>query len=361
MSEPVEELRSTLTNPEQSRVLRWILLTGSRIGVLLAIMTGVYVVLLALATVNPIEMRDLLTETNAAQTLFSVLLSGAILLVSIVVSINSVVLSQEITDIENQHERIDASMEFHREIENFIEADITPARPADFLSAVLYAVSTQVEALTETDGEGNEAFRDDLEEYADQVAQDIERARKTLSTTKMGTFTVLLAGLSYNYSGQLHATRGLKYKYEDEISDDSEEMLDELLTTLKYVGTGREYFKSLYYKQELAKLSSRLLFVSLPVIVFTSYVILALDAALFPEVVLLGFSPLVLFISLAYTISLAPYILLTAYIVRSATITLKTLSSGPFILQEGSEIDSLDWDPETPSGDWELTERTADD
>jgi hypothetical protein len=330
-------------------------------GVLVAIMIGVFAVLLLLAAFNPIGMRDLLNETNAAKTMFSSLLSGAILLVSIVVSINSVVLSQEITDIEDQHERIDASMEFHREIESFIEADITPARPADFLSAVLYAISEQTEELTEVAGDdGNDNFRHDLEEFAEQVASDIQHARETLSATTMGTFTVLLAGLNYNYSGQLHALRGLKYKYEDEISDDSQEAIDELITTMKYVGTGREYFKSLYYKQELAKLSSRLLFVSLPVIVFTSYVILALDASLFPEVVFLRFSPLVLFVSLAYTVSLAPYILLTAYIVRSATITLRTLSSGPFILQEGSEIDSLDWDPSTPEGEWELTEQMAE-
>jgi hypothetical protein len=362
MTPSTEELRSTFRRPEENAVMRWMLLTAPRWQVLLAIMLGIYAVLIALGFVNPFEMRDLLNETNAAKTLFSSLLSGAILLVSVVVSINSVVLSQEMTDLEDQQMRIDASMDYHREIEGFIEAEIAPARPADFLSAVLYALSNQVAALTEAAAESsNDEFRADVEEFADNVAEEIEDARATLSEARMGSFKVLLAGLKYNYSGELHAARGLRHKHGDDLSEETQDAIDELISTLKHVGTGREYFKSLYYKRELAYLSSRLLFVSLPVIVFTSYVILALDAALFPEVVIIGLSPLVFFVLFAYTIALAPYILLTAYVIRAATITIRTLAGGPFILQEGSQIASLEWDPDTPSREWKLSERTDEE
>ena len=362
MSLSPDELRSTLRRPEDNVVLRWVLLTGARWQVLAAIMLGIYGVLLALALVNPLEMRDLLNETNAAKLLFSALLSGAILLVSVVVSINSVVLSQEMTDLEDQQTRIDASMQYHRTIEEFIEAEITPARPADFMSAVLYALSRQVAALEKiADDSSNDTFRADVEEYVEAVGEEISEARTTLAKARMGSFRVLMAGLNYNYSGQLHAARGLRHNYEGEVSEEAQQEIDDLITTLKHVGTGREYFKSLYYKRELAYLSSRLLFVSLPVIVFTSYVMLALDASLFPDVVLLGLSPLVLFVSLAYTIALAPYLLLTAYVIRSATITIRTLAAGPFILQEGSDIESLEWDPDSPSREWELSERHDDD
>jgi hypothetical protein len=173
----------------------------------------------------------------------------------------------------------------------------------------------------------------------------------------MGSFRVLLTGLSYNYSGELHAARGLRHSHGDDVSEEAREMIDALINTLKHLGTGREYFKSLYYKRELAYLSSRLLFVSLPVIVFTSYVILALDASMFPEIAVFGLSPLVLFVLLAYTIALAPYLLLTAYVIRAATVTIRTLAGGPFILQEGSEIESLEWDPDTPSREWGLSDR----
>ncbi|MFC6942086.1 hypothetical protein ACFQE8_19255 [Salinirubellus sp. GCM10025818] len=359
MSPSADEMRSTIRRPEENAVMRWVLLTAPRWQVLLVTMFAVYAGLVALGFVNPLEMRDLLDETNAAKTLFSALLSGAILLVSVVVSINSVVLSQEMTDLEDQQTRIDASMDYHREIEEYIEAEITPARPADFLSAVLYALSTQMVRLTEIAADSpDEEFRADVEEFADSVAGEIADARTTLSEARMGSFRVLLAGLNYNYSGELHAARGLRHRYGDDLSEEAQDAIGELISTLKHIGTGREYFKSLYYKRELAYLSSRLLFVSLPVIVFTSYVILALDASLFPEIVIFGLSPLVLFVLLAYTIALAPYILLTVYVIRAATITIRTLAGGPFILQEGSEIESLEWDPDTPSREWELSERT---
>jgi hypothetical protein len=294
--------------------------------------------------------------------LFSALLSGAILLVSVVVSINSVVLSQEMTDLQDQQARINASMSYHRDIEEYIEADITPARPAEFLSAVLYALSRQVTATTQIAADSsNEAFREDVEEFADSVAAEIQEARRTLAAGRMGSFKVLLTGLNYNYSGQLHAARGLRHTYNEDLTEEEQAAVDELIRTLKHIGTGREYFKSLYYKRELAYLSSRLLFVSLPVIVFTSYVILALDASIFPDVVILGVSPLVLSISLAYTVALAPYLLLTAYVLRTTTVTIRTLAAGPFILQEGSKIDTLEWDPDTPQREWELSDRVSDE
>jgi hypothetical protein len=219
-----------------------------------------------------------------------------------------------------------------------------------------------VTALTEIAADGsNDAFREDVETFADGVAEEIEEARQTLSAARMGSFKVLLTGLSYNYSGELHAARGLRHRHGDDLSEEARDSVDELIRTLKHVGTGREYFKSLYYKRELAYLSSRLLFVSLPVVVFTSYVILALDASLLPDVVFFGMSPLLLFVTLAYTIALAPYLLLTAYVIRATTVTIRTLAAGPFILQEGSEIESLEWNPDTPTREWELVKRVKEE
>lgn len=369
MSGRTDELRSALTRPGEHSVVRWVLLTGPRTVVMFALMVAVFIALLGLAVVRPVGMSDLLNETTAVKTLFSNLLNGAILLVSIVVSINSVVLSQEITDLENQQDRIAASVEYHNHIESFIEADITPARPADFLNAVLYAISRHVQSLAQLATEStNDEFQEEVEAFADQVAEDIEQARHTLTTAQFGSIQVLLAGLNYNYSGQLHTVRGLQRKYETDLRDEEEEAIATIIDILTYVGSGREYFKSLYYKQELARLSSRLLIVSLPVIVFTSYVMLALDANLLPDISLFRVSPLLLFVSFSYTIALAPYIILTTYIMRATTITLRTLAAGPFILQEGSDIGTLGgsssnpsrvW--EKPSREWELTERTDDD
>ena len=352
-----KELSSALTHPGENRIKQWFVLTGSRTAVTGILLALVFVSLLSLAIIRPLQLRDLLTETNAVKTLFSSLLSGAILLVSIVVSINSIVLSQEITDIETQQERISASIEYRRHIEEFIEADVTPARPAEFLTTVMYGISRQMRSLLQdAETKSNEEYQEHVEAFAEQVEQEIQQTRYMLEDVQLGTFNVLLAGLNYNYSGQLHAARNLKRQFSKELSDEDQDSLDTLIETMKQMATGREYFKSLYYKQELARLSSILLYVSLPVIVFTSYVILALDARLFPDVGAFGLSPLLISVTFAYTVALGPYLVLTAFVVRATTITLRTLAAGPFILQEGSEIDAFEWGGPTTSRNWNLTD-----
>lgn len=342
-----------LASPGENRLKRWLLLTGGRLWVTLSLMVAVFGVILGLAIVKPVGMHDLLSETTATQRLFSSLLSGAILLVSVVVSINSVVLSQEITDIENQEDRIRASLDFHRRIDEFIEADVTPARPSDFMVAVLYGISAQLRELTAVaEDSSNEAFRADVATLSGEISASVQNSRWALEGADLGTFEALLAGLDYDYTQQLHAIRGLKRKHAGDLTEAETQAIDELIDVVQHVGTSREYFKSLYYKRELAHLSSRLLYVALPVIVFTSYVILAIDARIFPDVAVYGLSPLLLSVVFAYTVALTPYLVLTAYVVRSVSVSLRTLAAGPFILQEGSDIGSLDWNVPEPTRDW---------
>jgi hypothetical protein len=346
------------------RLSQWFLLRGTRVSVSVFPLTGVLAALLLLSVVRPVDMHKLLSETNTVQSMFNTLLSGIILLVSIVVSVNSIVFSQGITDIQNQRERIDASIQYRGRIEEFLESNVSPARPAEFLRVILQVIDRQTTALANIASKSDDdEFREEAEAFSDRVTADAERAGETLSNAEFGTFRVLLAGLNYDYSRQLNAARRFKRKYEHSLADDEREAINDLIDTLKFFATGCEYFKSLYYRRELARLSSRLLYVSLPTIVFSSYVLLALDTSIFPATSVFGISPLLLFVSVSYTIALAPYIILTAYVIRAVTVTLNTLAAGPFILQRGADIDEFDWS-ENATGDWNVTQskkRHSDD
>jgi len=327
------------------RVTHWVLLEGRRESVTAGLLLGVLTGLIVLSIVRPVDMYALLQDTNTAQTLFNTLLSGTILLVSVVVSVTSIVLSEEITDIENQRERIDASIQYRGEIEEFIESDVSPARPADFLRTILRIVDQQASTIAGiADEDDIDGFSEDARTLAEEATAEAERAGEILSDARFGSFKVLLAGLNYDYSWQLHVARRLKRKYAEELTDDQEAAIDDLVETLKIYATGREYFKSLYYKREFARLSSRLLYVSLPTIVITSYVLLALDSNLFPDVTFFTLTPLAVFVTAAYTIALTPYVMLTAFVLRAMTVTLRTLASGPFVLERGNELDEFDWD-----------------
>ncbi|WP_135853802.1 hypothetical protein [Halorussus salinus] len=345
--------REAPSSPFQ-RVRQWILLRGKRMWVATALLLGVFGVLMLSSFVRPWNITELLENTSTVQTLFSALLSGSILLVSIVVSINSIVLSEEITDIETQRERIDASVRYRGQIEEFIESDVSPARPAEFLRTILKVIDRQAEGIASIAEEGDsDEFAEEAKIFSEEVSKEAERAGHTLSGSKFGSFKVLLAGLDYDYSWQLHVARRFKRKYGHCLSDDQQQAIDDLVETLKVFATGREYFKSLYYKREFSRLSARLLYVSLPTIVYISYVMLAIHSPKFipiEELRLmsseLSMNALTLFTTFSYTIALAPYVVLTSYVLRAMTVTLQTLASGPFVLRQSDELDEFDWDDE---------------
>lgn len=356
-----EEFESLLDRSHENRVAQWVLLTGRRSVVAGGLLVAVFLVLIGLGVLNRVDMRQLLVNTTTVQALFGALLSGAILLVSIVVSINSVVLSQEITSLKEQEDRIEASMAYRARIEDVVETDVSPTRPAKFLQIILQSLATQTKHLAELAADSsNRAFRADMEQFAKQLIQDAKRSATTLDGTQFGSARVLLAGLNYDYSRQLNAARQLQSEYAASLSDEEAEAISNLIDTLKLFATGQSYFNSLYYKRELARLSNTLLYVSLPVIVITSYVLLALDAKQFPDVSVFGLSPILIVISAAYTIALAPYLVLTVYVVRAGTVTLRTLAAGPFILQKMTGGDEDRWEVSVDTRDWEIPDMTAD-
>ena len=340
-----EEIQSVLTNPDEHPVKRWVLLDASRWTVVAVLLFAVALTLTMVGSVWSVEVARLLSETNTVQTLFNTLLSGIILLVSIVVSINSIVLSEELGSIGNQRERINESLRFRKDIEEMIDANVSPAKPAAFLRIIIETIqSDAIQFRKLTERSNDEQFIDEVDKVVGNIIQDTDQADDILEGATFGTFDVLKVGLDYNYSWQIYAIRHLQTNYADTLSDEENEAIDDLLDTLSFFATGREYFKSLYFKRELSDLSSGLLYVSLPTILYTSYVLLALDANLLPDVSILGISPLLVYVSMAYTIALAPFVVLTSFVLRAATVAKRTVASGPFILQHNGTQKLPDWE-----------------
>lgn len=191
--------------------------------------------------------------------------------------------------------------------------------------------TNELETITEDYTESE--LRTEVDRLAEDIHTNAVELLNTLDRIETGTTDELLVGLDYDCSWQLHQTRRLLIEYDEHLSDTDRRILETLAETLRYFLIGREYFKSLYYKNELSDLSTVLLSVSLPVIIFITYFLLAVDAGLFPEFTVLGFTPLTFFISLGYAIALAPYIVFTAFIFRAASVTNRTMAAGPFMLE----------------------------
>jgi len=339
-----EQLRERVTGSKtglgrsgENRVKRWLLFDGKREHVAFALLLAVFSVLLVLGGLWPIEYQELLAETTIVQTVFNTLLSGTILLVSIVVSVAAIGISQELTSLADQSDRVDTIIEFQEAIEDRGLVEVSPARPGQFMAVVLQSIKHRANELQELERQGEANYRDEIDKLEADILENTDEVLTTLARVEAGSTDELLTGINYDSSWQLYHVRRILTKYGDDLDDAERDLLEEINRTLHKLMVSREYFKTLYYKLELSDLATTLLTVSLPIIVFISYVLLALGSGIFPDVTVYGYTPLTVFISFAYTIALAPYAVLTSYIIRAANVTKRTPEEGPFVLDGGRQ------------------------
>ncbi|WP_262176092.1 hypothetical protein [Haloarcula laminariae] len=312
---------------------RWLLLEGNRYAVTGALLTVTFVSILTIGSVWTFEMHRLLVETQAVQTLLTTFLSGIILLVSIVVSINSIILSYDITHVSDQQDRIEGMMSFWRTLSKISDADESPTDPNTFLQVMADVIRRKARELEESTRGSEETFTREIQEYLDQIVGTAEHIENSLTNVRGGKFGVLWIGLEMDYGPLMSRSRRLKATDEDVLSDSGDDNVEELLQALELFATGREYFKTLYYNQEISELSRTLLVVSLPAIVVTASTILAINAQLLPEMWMFGMPPLLTFVSISFAVALSPFIVLTAYMLRVATVAQRTNGAGPFVLR----------------------------
>lgn len=335
---PFEKDVEDLTRPSGNRWRSWLILEGDRLHVTVLVQVVVFLSLLAVGSTWRFELLDLVTEQRAIQALFNTLLGGVILLVSVVVSINSVVLSQEVTSLGDQQEQIESSRAYRRDLQEYSNAGVPPVDPGAFLEYVLVTVREEAERLRAATADNPDPdVRTATERFLADVDEQIEQVYYTIETADGKVSNVLLAGLNYEYARQIARARRLLQDHDDALSEDEQERVHDVVDSLAYLGTTREYLKSLYFENELATFSVHLLYVALPVIVFTSYVLLAVDAGLFPPQLLPGIPRLLILIALAYAAVLTPFTLLTAYVIRIASVSRRSLATGPFLLEAGEE------------------------
>ncbi|EMA64268.1 hypothetical protein [Halorubrum lipolyticum] len=313
-------------------VIRWIVLEANRLAVTGALLTVMFSALMLIGWVWPFEMQRVLTETPAVQTILSSLLSGIILLVSIVVSINSTVLSHDITSVETQGNRIQGVMQFRQDIGRLTESGESPTDPTSFLNLMASVIHDRAVALDEVATGSDEELTGDITEYVDQVIETVEPLADHVDSASRTEFGILWLGLEADYGTFMDRSRTLRSSHGNELPETFGEQLDELVQAFRLFATGKEYFKTLYYTREVSQLSRTLLVVSLPSILVTASAILAINAELLPNAWVFGLPPLMSFVATVFTVALAPFLVLTAYMLRLTTVAQRTAGAGPFSL-----------------------------
>lgn len=315
------------------RLWRWMLLEGDRFAVTAALLALVFVTFLAVGTLWTAELRRMLTETDAVQTLLNSLLSGIILLVSIVVSISSIVLSYDITNVGAQEERIQAAMEFRRHLGRLTETGQSPTDPASFLSLMGEVIEERARRLEDVTEGSDEEFARSVREYVQSVTNTVDTLGRTPDVDGGAEFGVLWRGMEMDYGTYMDRSRYLSLTYGEQLSEEGEERFQDLVRAFELFATGQEYFKTLFYGREISQLSRTLLVISLPAILFTAAATLTIEAGLLPNFWLFGLPPLLTLVAITLSVALAPFSVLTAYMLRVATVAKRTATAGPFSLQ----------------------------
>ena len=312
----------------------WVLMRLNRWVLSAIILGGVFVALLVGATLGPDRFRMLVANHNVVWWIFAAFLGAIITGVTLVVTLNQLVLSQELGSAGDQRERMQGVMEFRHEVEDSIDVDVSPSDPAAFMQQLLNYAQTQAEQLPNVVAVSrNEELTTQVDEYAATLVENAVSVDRILEDAQFGTFTLLWALFQFNYSSKIFRAREIKTQHASALSDDAEDVFDNLIDVLKLFGTGREHFKTLYFQWELINLSRALSYISIPALVLVGIALMNLGPNAVPGT-MFGVDNLVLLTSAVYTVGLAPFVVFLVYMLRIATIAKHTLSIGPFVLSQ---------------------------
>jgi hypothetical protein len=328
-----------------SRVKLWLLLDADRRLVAGIPLLLVVLALVVLGAVDPASLREAAGSKDPVETLFQALTTAIITGVTLVVSLNQLVLSQELGPLGDQRERMAGTIEFRRDVAETLDVPATPPEPSAFLRALVDGVGSRARTLGDLveacdDGEARER----VSAYADSLAENADGATEALEGQQFGTFDVLSAALDFNYSWKIYEGQRIRGEYEGSLSADALDALDALVETLRFFGPAREHIKTLYFQWELVNLSRGILLSAVPALVVSIGGVLYLDNPATVTGTFLGVDALVWVVAAAAGVSLVPFMLLFAYVLRIATVAKRTLSIGPFILRPTGREESIDWE-----------------
>lgn len=311
------------------RLGTWLLLTGDRLVVAGLVLVSVVVAGVAL------DAAGLFTyaPTSASYFLFSSLLGGNLTLVTVVLSINQLVLSRELGDPGNLQSRIEGAMSYRREVEAEAGVATSPVEPGEFLRFLHEHLRDQAGQVENSIDESvTPELWERVGELVASIQHDAERVNETL-TEEGDIFTVLAATMQTNHSEQLRELAAVQANSAETITDEQRELLDGLQDRLLQIDVARKYFETVYVQRELSYLSRLLLYVGLPAMVLAAAVLLGQAAVTTTPTPSQALSMLV---PVAILTGFAPIAVLFSFVIRLSWVAQETATVAPFTVGDGN-------------------------
>jgi hypothetical protein len=317
-----------------STVKMWLLIRMDRRLLTAVVLLCSFLVFLALSLLEFGSIREIARTQNGLRYLSSSLIGGIITGTAIVVTINQLVLAQELGAVGDQRERMEAAMKFRTDVENSVDMGTSPPEPPLFLAELLGGIEEQADRLqTATADELDRDLQRQVTGYVEGLTNDVRPVKAALEQSQFGTFDVVWHALEFNYSLKIHRARQIRDEHASVLSDATVEAFDDTIEALAFFAPAREHFKTLYFQWELINLSRAMLYTSVPALIVMGTMVTTVDATSVSGQTL-GVDNLVLLTSLGFTVGIAPFVVFIVYILRIVTVAKRTLAMGPFVLRE---------------------------
>lgn len=308
----------------RSEPREWFVLLGNRL-VLAGLLTFAFALSVLALTVAGVVAVD---NTTRMLYLLQALVAGNLTLVTIVLSINQLVLSREFRTPGELHDQIGNVIAYRTGVEAVTRMDSVPVTPSAFLRVLLDGTRENAQRLGgAVFGLENDQLIDEVDVLVSNVTAHSDNVKGVLDYSHGGIFSALAVVLETNYSYQLNEAGRIKTVYGEELPPAAEEALDELIASLKQVDIARQYFKSLYTQSELARLSRILLYVGLPAVGGALLLLVVYVAGPGP---MSTSTALQAFVLAVLTLGFAPLAVLFSFVVRIATVAQRTVAITPF-------------------------------
>lgn len=314
---------------------RWFFLTGNRL-----VVAGIAIAMMG-ALISLLQLSEIVAVRNTGSLfyLFGSLLSGNLTLLSLVISINQLVLSRQLGSPGELREQINNVTEYRKQVIDEAELDVAPVTPSEFLKVLLQHTRREVQRLGGlTAGTDHRDLREDVNAFTTEVTEHVDRITLLLEQSGIGTFNALSAALTTNYAQLIHQARTIETNYGEDLHDAGVEGLDRTVHRLQQIDVARQYFKTLYMQAELSYLSRVLLYVGIPAELVAVGMLLVFSSS--PDSTSLATLPVGVLPAFV-TIGLAPLAVLFAFVLRIAVVTQRTAAITPFTTPE-QETQSID-------------------
>jgi hypothetical protein len=329
--ETLESYGTQMGRKSGSAPVDWLLVEGNRLIVAGGITAAALLLLSGLYSFGAIAF----VNDDSMTRLAGGMIAGTFSLVTLVVSINQMILSREFSSAGEARDKLEGVMEFREDIESAAKVPATPASPAELLRVIVMAIDGRAGDLKERiDNEPGAEYHDTVSEYIAGIDESTDRIQETLDEASFGTFDAVSAAINYNDAWQIYAGRHIYYRHQEAFSEETTEAFDRLLDALKLFNVARTHFKTTYMQRELTQFSRQTLYVGVPA-VLSAMVLGMMYADIGGATVT---SDLLPFAAIALvTVVVSPLALLASYILRTATIVRRTASIGPMLPQKDPE------------------------